>query len=503
MSFKFDFDLTFEQNGVTDGGDNKKSTGSIRSNCNNSKNEEGSDCSKIRKQDGKKEQGKNHDSNEKEKGKMPLSIIDIDVLLKNRPSCNPQKEWKSSEIHFETNGHNSGDGDGGTVGKITMHRILHTEQPFKASTSNSCNRTKTQNNNLTNTYDDDDDDKIGISIMAQKNNTDIIPGKYEGGLKVWECSIDLCNYLQEHIQFINQQQHSQTREQQKQDKISTSPILNIGSKEAMPNVDTIAIQKAMSKGGRTIELGCGHGLPGCLILKEIMSNHHSMTCIKTNLSRNEAMEVSTATPNPAPFVLFTDYNSFVVRDVTLPNIILNCVSLAHHSDDNDDNVYDSLHSMTGLVAGDWMELSKQLKLKTHDSTTSSSPSLLEQEPFSILNVAETSEDSKVPTTSASTSNVRFDLILASETTYTISSSEDTARWLFNHLKYDTGIGLVSMKRYYFGVGGSTDTFREMAQKSFGLTVELVREYKDGTSNIRDLLRVRLLRGDKNSTKNSR
>lgn len=29
------------------------------------------------------------------------------------------------------------------------------------------------------------------------NNSDLISGVYEGGLKVWECSIDLCNYMAE------------------------------------------------------------------------------------------------------------------------------------------------------------------------------------------------------------------------------------------------------------------------------------------------------------------
>ena len=32
---------------------------------------------------------------------MPLSTIDIGILMKNRPICNPQKEWKSSEIQFD------------------------------------------------------------------------------------------------------------------------------------------------------------------------------------------------------------------------------------------------------------------------------------------------------------------------------------------------------------------------------------------------------------------
>lgn len=53
-----------------------------------------------------------------------------------------------------------------------------------------------------------------ISVL----HTDLIPGKYEGGLKIWECSIDLATYLVENSSII--------------------------------------------KGYTVLELGCGAGLPG-------------------------------------------------------------------------------------------------------------------------------------------------------------------------------------------------------------------------------------------------
>ena len=138
-----------------------------------------------------------------------------------------------------------------------------------------------------------------------------------------------------------------------------------------------------------------------------------------------------------------------------------------------------MQSMTGLVAGDWIELSETLK-STGTSFKEQEQQKAQQQGYQPVKIPNAPEDG------------RFNLILASETTYTLSSSMDTAQWLFHHLKYDTGVGLVSMKRYYFGVGGSTDAFKE-ASHSFGLTVDLVREYNDGLSNIRDLLRVRLIK----------
>ena len=61
------------------------------------------------------------------------------------------------------------------------------------------------------------------SVEPTFQNTDLVSGVYEGGLKVSECSIDLCRYLQEN---------------------------------------------AISIRGHVLELGCGHGLPGCWVLKE-------------------------------------------------------------------------------------------------------------------------------------------------------------------------------------------------------------------------------------------
>ena len=81
------------------------------------------------------------------------------------------------------------------------------------------------------------DEKLnGIKIIVQsfKNedfdsfkifkNKDLIPGQYEGGIKVWECSLDLCNFLPNYVGWYDLSR------------------LNV------------------------LELGCGHGLPGLYFL---------------------------------------------------------------------------------------------------------------------------------------------------------------------------------------------------------------------------------------------
>ena len=45
--------------------------------------------------------------------------------------------------------------------------------------------------------------QIQTQTFTYDEKTDIIPGVYEGGFTLWECSIDLLNYLN-NIDFTNQ-----------------------------------------------------------------------------------------------------------------------------------------------------------------------------------------------------------------------------------------------------------------------------------------------------------
>ena len=205
-------------------------------------------------------------------------------------------------------------------------------------------------------------ESISGSLIKDINrqNTDLLTGVYEGGLKVWECSLDLCRYLALHCDEI------------------------------------------LSNGGKILELGCGHGLPACLLLRE-------------GLKRNKDISV-----------MFTDYNDFVLHGVALSNIALNTKSLVSTTENFDEFI--AKHVVLG--AGDWMDMSKHLALGDLDPNFPP--------------------------------NGRFDVILAAETIYTADSAKDTATLLARHLTFGSGIGLVACKRYYFGVGGGSDPFREAA-----------------------------------------
>ena len=250
------------------------------------------------------------------------------------------------------------------------------------------------------------------------DTTDLIPGVYEGGLKVWECSIDLCRYL-------------------------AQIIYDLDNKSSEKDAVHMAVSKAIACGGSTMELGCGHGLPGCLILREI-------------IRRQEEKQDKSV-------VIFSDFNDFVLKHATIPNCQINLCK----------KVEQDLAERCMFVGGDWLSLSHKL----------SSNKL----PLRIGMQEEVEDD-------------RLDLILAAETTYSLGSCQDTVFLMLRHLKIDCGVGLIATKRFYFGVGGGTDLFMAACNKlsmadqgpysTLRLCVRTIKSYDTGNSNIRDLLEVR-------------
>lgn len=93
--------------------------------------------------------------------------------------------------------------------------------------------------------------------------SDLVRGVYEGGLKTWECSLDLVGYLY------------RQRE------------------EIIPR---------FAKGRRILEIGCGTGLPSLYVLRDLF--------------------VHGSDPEHETQIHFQDYNLSVLELVTVPNIVL-------------------------------------------------------------------------------------------------------------------------------------------------------------------------------------
>ena len=148
---------------------------------------------------------------------------------------------------------------------------------------------------------------------------------------------------------------------------------------------------------------------------------------------------------------FSDLNEEVLRDMTWPNILLNCPEVASFSNDE---------LKIECFSGDWLSLANELRKKE--------------------------------------GNVKFDLILSSETTYSNTACEKLLKIIIDCIS-ENGVALIATKRFYFGVGGGTHEVERViaAHNKHSplrrLKVEHLKSYEDGFSNIRDLILLKLIK----------
>ncbi|XP_007436671.1 histidine protein methyltransferase 1 homolog [Python bivittatus] len=200
---------------------------------------------------------------------------------------------------------------------------------------------------------------VGENIMSKSisSQSDLITGVYEGGLKIWECTFDLLDYLSE--------------------------------------TDIEFAQKFV------LDLGCGAGLLGIVALK------------------GNAKEVH-----------FQDYNSSVIEEITIPNILANC---SLQDDDGEEDTQSRKKDFTQdflskckLFSGEWLEFSKLVLNNT--------------KPLA-----------------------KYDLILTSETIYNPNYYEAFHDTLSSLLAINGSIFLAS-KAHYFGCGGGVHLFTSFIEK---------------------------------------
>ncbi|GAM25126.1 hypothetical protein SAMD00019534_083010 [Acytostelium subglobosum LB1] len=133
---------------------------------------------------------------------------------------------------------------------------------------------------------------------------------------------------------------------------------------------------------------------------------------------------------------FQDYNHEVIKTLTIPNVIV-----------NSNAAIQTLHQPR-FISGDWKHVNQLLK------------------------------------------DEKFDIILASDTLYSIQSFRKQIDLINDHLD-SGGICLMAAKSFYFGVGGSMFEFKQLVASEKRHHLEVVKSINDGTSNMREIIGIRL------------
>lgn len=138
-------------------------------------------------------------------------------------------------------------------------------------------------------------------------------------------------------------------------------------------------------------------------------------------------------------VWFNDYNADVLKQITIPNVLLNVPATEVKE--------------TRFFSGDWQSLEENFLRK------------------------EITEES-----------AKFDLILTSETIYNQENQSKLVSIFKKFLKRD-GEVLVAAKTFYFGVGGGLRQFEELLKQE-NLNSEIVKTFDNGGVK-REIIRINL------------
>ncbi|KAI5306886.1 hypothetical protein KEM56_006585 [Ascosphaera pollenicola] len=240
---------------------------------------------------------------------------------------------------------------------------------------------------------------------------DLNPRVYEGGFKTWECALDLAKLL------------------------SRDEVDQLGDS---------------SNDTRVIELGTGTGIPSLVLLQHLLT-----------------LPKPTDTPGRAIKFVFADYNSAVLRLVTLPNIILtwaHCQTL--------DNQKEGDNQQDGETK-DGKDDQDHAHRKDQDLELDIEPELIKsfQDDLRARNIhlsfisgawsPEFVDIAMLEERDKSQADGKENLLLlASETIYSPASLRAFSETLISLLQKRAGLSksLIAAKKVYFGIGGGVDEF---------------------------------------------
>ncbi|KAL3475347.1 hypothetical protein BJX99DRAFT_159529 [Aspergillus californicus] len=249
-------------------------------------------------------------------------------------------------------------------------------------------------------------------LIAGLEEGDITPNFYEGGFKTWECSIDLAGLV----------------------------------------VGTGALEGDES-GRHVVELGAGTAVPSLALFAQLLS--------RTEKGVQSTSTTATETRRRIHFT-FADYNSAVLRLVTLPNLLLTWNHITTHRNDNHTLSSESRSQPEGKLDKKEKQEEQEEFLDITPELISSFQNDLLQRGITVDFISGAWSPSFVELvfTSPETTGLKL-LVLASETIYSPGSLVAFSETLVALLRRSASRGsqaLLAAKKVYFGVGGGVDEF---------------------------------------------
>ncbi|KAG6548631.1 hypothetical protein Mapa_009785 [Marchantia paleacea] len=288
--------------------------------------------------------------------------------------------------------------------------------------------------------------RVSTSDIFGVAKTDLVPGKYEGGLKLWECTVDLINTLRREI---------------KDGQLSF-------------------------RGKRVLELGCGHGLPGILACLKGASTVHfqdfnaevlrhlTIPNVEANLQQDQARNklsggVLSKSGHPAPDVHYYAGDWGDVYE------LLSTVGAVDNSDCSSEEDSAQVAS-TGSVE---QENGPDNRNAGHYNFGASALTSRSRRLSRSSRACEQGSDDAAL-------EGGYDIIMMSETVYSLVSLPKLYDLIKKCLKPPYGVLYVAAKKHYFGVGGGTRQFKYLVEEDGVLGAHLVTDFADGSSNVREI-----------------
>ncbi|KAJ3610514.1 hypothetical protein NHX12_022606 [Muraenolepis orangiensis] len=254
------------------------------------------------------------------------------------------------------------------------------------------------------------EDEEEILSRTADERSDLISGVYEGGLKVWECTYDLLEWVD-------------------------SDGETFGNKSIL-------------------DLGCGAGLLGILALKRGASKVH-----------------------------FQDYNSTVIKQLTLPNVLLNCQEDEPEEDEGGSDSDEEGEGHKGPNDGEEGSGENPNEDLKDEATPAKKRRLTEPPQHSAPLLARCRFYSGDWTTFLALvlndePSPKYDIIFTCETIYNTAYYPALHHALQNLLAPD-GLVYLATKAHYFGVGGGLHLFEQFVEQQGVFSLHHLWDVQDG------------------------